>query len=144
MNMIIDKQCEFSSEQRVCDAGATEASENYFDTQIAAPVLGKGVPVKILFTVEEVFAGAATTLTVTLQESSDNAVADAYADVPGASTGAIAKALLVAGYQFVMMVPPIATERYLQLLYTGDNTFETTGKISAQVVLDQQTNLGGY
>lgn len=141
--MYIDKQCEFSSAQRVCNAGASEASENYYDFGVASPNIAKGQPMGILFTVTEVFAGTGTTLTITVQSSSDNAVADAYADITGITTGAIAKATLVAGYQFYMPLPPFATyERYMQILYTGDNTFETTGKISAQMVVDLQTNKG--
>jgi len=141
--MYIDKQVEFSSAQRVCNAGAAEASTNYYDFGVASPNVGKGEPIELLFTVTEVFAGTATTLTVTAQSSSDNAVADAYADISGITTGAIAKALLVVGYTFTLKLPPgAAYERYLQILYTGDNTFETTGSISCQMVVDQQTNKG--
>lgn len=141
--MYIDKQCEFSNAQRVCNAGAAEASENYYDFGVANPNVAKGQPLGILFTVNEVFAGTATTLTITLQGSSDNAVADAYTDIVGITTGALAKALLVVGYQFYLPLPAFATyERYMQILYTGDNTFETTGKISAQMVVDLQTNKG--
>lgn len=139
--MLIDAQMEFSDSQRVCNAGATEASTNQYDFGVASPKIGKGQPMKILFTVEAAFTGTATTLTVTLQGSSDNAVTDAYTDIVGITTGAIAKALLVAGYQFTLTLPPYATyERWMQVLYTGDNTFETTGIISAQMILDEQTN----
>lgn len=137
----IDYQMELSDSQRVCNAGASEASTNVYDFGVADPKIGKGERMALLFTVEEAFTGTATTLTVTLQSSSDNAVADAYADIVGITTGAIAKAVLVAGYQFTLELPPFATyERYLQALYTGDNTFETTGIISCQMVLDVQSN----
>jgi hypothetical protein len=136
-----DDQMYFSQEQRVCDGGATEASEDVYDFGVASPNVAKGEPITLLFTVDEVFAGTATTLTITLQSSSDNAVADPYADIAGITTGAIAKATLVAGYNFTLTLPAFAVyERYLRVMYTGDNTFETTGKISCRQALNYQTN----
>ena len=137
--MILDHQFQLSDNQRVCDAGATEASTNYYDFGVTNPYVNKGNAVRLHFNVTEAFAGTATTLTVTIQESSDNAVADAYADVVGCTTGAIAKAALVAGYEFDMYLPA-SCERYIQVLYTGDNTFETTGKIDCNLVIDTQSN----
>jgi hypothetical protein len=134
--MYIDKEMELSLEQAVCNAGATEAST--YAKYVGANA-GKGEPIEFLFTVTELFAGTATTLTITLQESSDNAVADAYADIVGCSTGAIPKAALVVGYQFTLKLPD-SHEAYVQVLYTGDNTFETTGKITCQMVVDRQSN----
>lgn len=136
--MIIDYQCEFSREQRVCNAGATEVSENVYDCGVAAPNIGKGKPIMILFTVDEVFAGTATTLEVTVQSCATEG--GSYVDIDGASSGTIPKASLVAGYQFTITLPQVAHDRYLGLLYTGNNTFETTGKITAQVVEDFQSN----
>lgn len=136
--MIIDKQCEFSLQQRVCNAGATEVSENVYDCGVAAPNIGKGKPITILFTVDEVFAGTATTLTVSVQDCATEG--GGYANIEGANSGAIAKATLAAGYQFTITLPQIAHARYLGILYTGDNTFETTGKITAQVIEDFQSN----
>ena len=139
--MYIDKQFEFSSAQRVCNSGAAEASENIYDFGVASPNVAKGEPLTLLFTVITAFTGTGTTLTVTLQSSSDNAVADAYADIAGISTGAIVKATLVAGYQFTLTLPASATyERYMQVMYTGDNTFETTGSITCQLIRDYQSN----
>ncbi len=136
-----DFEMEFSAEQRVCNAGAAEESTNVYDFGVASPNVAKGEPIDLLFTVDEVFAGAATTLIVTVQSSSDNGVGDPFADITGITTGAIAKATLVAGYNFVLTLPPFATyERYIRIMYTGDNTFETTGKISCRQVLDYQTN----
>ena len=136
--MIIDKQCELSSAQRVCNSGATEVSDNVYDTSIVSPNLGTGEPITFLFTVITVFAGTATTLTVTIQEC--DTVGGSYADVVGATSGAIAKATLVAGYQFMITLPGITTERFLNVMYTGDNTFETTGTITCQVIRDFQSN----
>jgi hypothetical protein len=134
--MYVDHESEFSSEQRVCNAGATEASTNSIKVGANA---GRGEPVEFLFTVTEAFAGTATTLTTTLQQSSDDAGADPYANIAGISTGAIAKALLVPGYQFVLRLPD-THEAYVQAMYTGDNTFETTGKMTCHKVVDRQTN----
>ena len=136
--MFIDYENEFSREQRVCNAGATEVSENVYNCGVAAPNIGMGEPITILFTVDEAFTGTGTTLTVTIQDCAT--VGGSYADLEGASSGAIPKATLVAGYQFVMIVPPIAHNQFLGILYTGDNTFETTGKMSAAVVPNFQSN----
>jgi len=139
--MIFDKQMELSNEQRVCNAGAAEESENVYDFGVVDPKIGKGEPMMFLFTVDEVFAGTATTLTITGQSSSDNAVADAYANISGITIGPIAKALLVEGYNFTIVLPAFAAyERYFRFMYTGDNTFETTGKISCRQVIDIQSN----
>lgn len=136
--MFIDHECEFSLDQVATDAGATEVSTNYYDTSVVAPNLGTGVPITILITISQAFTGTATTLTVTLQ---DCATFDgSYTNVAGVSTGAIAKALLVPGYQFILTVPPVVTKQYWKLMFTGDNTFQTTGKVTAQVVLDIQSN----
>ena len=133
---IFDNEMMFSEEQRVCNGGAAEASTNVYDFGVASPNVAKGEPMVLLFTVTEVFAGTATTLTITAQSSSDNAEADAYADITGISTGAIAKATLVAGYQFTLPLPSHATYgRWMQILYTGDNTFETTGKITCALAI---------
>ena len=136
-----DDQMYFSEAQRVCNAGAAEASEDVYDFGVASPNVAKGEPITLLFTVDEIFAGTATTLTVTLQSSSDNAVTDAYADIVGITTGAIAKATLAVGYNFTMTLPSAAVyERWLRVMYTGDATFETTGKISCRQALNYQSN----
>jgi hypothetical protein len=138
---IFDAEMQFSNAQRVCNAGAAEESENVYDFGVASPNVAKGEPITLLFTVDEVFAGTATTLTITAQSSSDNAVSDGYANITGITTGAIAKATLAAGYNFVMVLPPFAVyERWLRIMYTGDNTFETTGRISCRQVINYQTN----
>jgi hypothetical protein len=136
--MILDKNNELSSAQRVCNGGATEVSENVYDCGAANANTGMGEPLIFVFTVDAAFAGTATTLTVNLQDCTT--AGGTYYDIPGASSGAIAKATLVAGYQFTIVMPPTAHDRYIGVNYVGDNTFETTGTITCQVVKDFQSN----
>jgi Bbp16-like protein len=77
--------------------------------------IGIGTPLGIVITVDVSAAGGGT-LTVTLQ-ADDNVAMSSPATV--ATTAAIAAATLVAGYQFVIPVPPdTLTERFSRLNYT--------------------------
>jgi hypothetical protein len=61
------------------------------------------------------FAFTGTSVTIKLQESSDNAAGDAFADVVGATTGA----LTTAPQALRIATGAIAVERYLRVVTTG-------------------------
>lgn len=61
------------------------------------------------------FAFTGTSVTIKLQESSDNAVGDPFADVTGATTGALSSAQAVR----VQTARNLTVERYLRVVTTG-------------------------
>ncbi|WP_413616414.1 hypothetical protein MRB56_09105 [Halomonas cupida] len=128
--MIFDSTFLFSDDQAVT---ATAASTNIVDLGVVRDI-GKGVPVPLLVQVTEDFA-TLTSLTVTVETDDD----------PGfgspkvlATSGAIAAADLVAGYQFPLQYMPIGTERYLAITYTVGGTDATAGTVTAGVVAGHQ------
>ena len=78
-----------------------------------------------------IVSGANKTVTVKLQESSDNNVADAWADVASATTGAIANA--GQNEPYIVDVNLSEVERYLQAVATGGSS--DGGLVSATFVL---------
>jgi len=114
-------------EQQICNAGATEASTNYMDLGKANLQIANGKKTPILkFRVTEAFAGTGTTLTIDLESDTDSGFATALKQV--IRLGVIPKARLVAGALLQFPLPPEKYQRYLHGYFTGDNTFETTGK----------------
>ena len=117
-------------EQRVCDGGASEASTNHIKAGKASAKLGGGKSgpyLKIMVT--EAFAGTGTTLAIYMETDTDSGFASALKQV--IHLGTIAKASLVAGTVFSIKLPFAIWQRYRRLYFTGDNTFEATGKIVA-------------
>jgi hypothetical protein len=136
--MILDRFNLFSDDQEISDAAATEASTNIVDLQSAGDAEVKRSRLHIVIT--ELLAGTGTTMTFALQTSVDAAFTS---PVVLWTTAAIAKATLVAGYQVTgetgLMIPS-GCLRFLRIFYTGDDTFETTGKCDAFLSLDAQSN----
>lgn len=124
--MIIDRFNRFSNDQAVCNAAATEVSEDVVDLLAAGDAIGRERYLHVLVT--EAFAGTGTTCTFVLETDDNEAMASA-ADIY--TSAAIAKATLVPGYKAVRVRIPKGCERYLRLSCEGDDTFETTGKITA-------------
>jgi hypothetical protein len=144
--MILDTLSELSNAQDIHAASVASTNSynfglrnNYDDawnSHPGPPNPGKGRPMRVLFTVTTAAAAgdAAKTLTVALQDSTDNAT---FADTP-AKTGAITGATLVAGYQWEMFVPDVLRQ-YMQAYYTLSAAF-TSLAISCDIVEDVQTN----
>lgn len=144
--MILDSQNLFSDDQAIT---ATAPSDNVIDLGapgtpvggVAALVrdLGKGVPLDILVQVVEAFtSGLATTLTITLEVDNDEAFGSAKTVW---TSGAIAKADLVAGYRAaIQYVPEGVDERYVRLNYTVATGPFDTGKLAAGLVFGRDTN----
>jgi len=145
--MIFSAQQLFSDDQAVT---ATAISENVIDLGVrgtpydakAALTGDKGLGTKIplLVQVTTTFA-TLTSLTFTVETSAN---ADLSSSTVLYSSGAVAAASLVAGYQLpIDVVPNKATGRYLGIRYTVGGSDATAGKITAGITMGNQTNVTG-
>ena len=119
--------------QRISSSGATPSTD-YIDTLAAGEAMKPGARLHIVAT--EILAGTGTVCTITLETGTTNACGTTLL-----STGAIAKASTAAGTVLFDGVIPSGVLRYLRVVYTTDNTMETTGRISAYIVLDSERTL---
>lgn len=129
--MITDKYLRLSEDQEVLTSAV---STNTIDLSQARDV-GEGKPLYMVFTVTTAFTRAAGALTVTFSTLIDD---DAALGSPTtlASTGAIAKADLAVGAQFVLQIPPVLGSkglRYLGASFTNSATADT-GKVTVDIV----------
>lgn len=129
--MITDKYLRLSENQEVLTSAV---STNTIDLSQARDV-GEGKPLYMVFTVTTAFTREAGALTVTFNALIDD---DAALGSPTtlASTGAIAKANLPAGAQFVLQIPPVLGSkglRYLGASFTNSATADT-GKVTVDIV----------
>lgn len=94
--------------------------------------IGSGRPMFVVVQVDEAATAAAGASNVTFSLESDSTANLATSATVHGKTAAIAKGTLVAGYRFVLGVPPTADfERYLGLRYTVDTNNLDGGKFSA-------------
>jgi len=121
--------------QRVSASGATNGSYD-IDTLAAGDAMKAGAVFKAIAT--EILAGTGTTVTITLVTCAEPTFASATTLF---STGAIAKASTVAHTVLAQVVIPVGVLRYLRVIYTTDNTMETTGRISSWIELCQDVTL---
>lgn len=128
--MIIDNDLVFSDEQAVT---ASAASTNKLNFEESGEGKGEGVPLKVKFVVEEDFA-TLTSLQFSVQQSSDDASADAYVDAVASRD--IPAAELVAGAVFELTLPP-DFEQYLQAYYTVTGTNASAGKVTSFITSRQ-------
>lgn len=128
--MIFDKENLFGEDQAIT---GTANSTNVVDLGVARDI-GKGVQVPLLVQVTEDFNNL-TDLTVTIETDDNESFSSA---TTLASSGAIALADLVQGYQFPIQYMPLKTERYARVVYTVSGTAPTTGKITAGIVAAHQ------
>lgn len=130
--MITDALLLLSSAQANITTAATYVSTNTIDLGVARDV-GAGRGLYVLFNVDTTFGGG----TAIQFQIITSASADLSSPTVLSSSRAIADATLVAGYQFVMPVPPVVGngQRYLGVQYVGTGT-HNAGAISARVVLD--------
>jgi len=127
--MILDKQNLFSDDQAVT---VTADSTNVIDLGTAG--LGKGEPVRLIAQVTTTFTGG-TSLKASLVTSDSSTFNGATTLV---ETAAIARATLVAGYEFGLGgFMPEEIKRYNKLVYTVVGTM-TAGTITAGFLLDKQ------
>ncbi len=142
--MILDDKLVLCDAQAICDGAATEYS-SAIDLG-SAKNFAKGEPLAAVIIVDEVFAGTGTTLTISPVTATASNLTTGQVTLY--STPAIAKASLTAGRApIVLPLPPLAesgsAQRYFGLKFVGDNTFATTGKMTAYLCrqCDIQSNL---
>jgi hypothetical protein len=159
--MLWDKEACFSWKQDLAKTVATYRSEQTLDLGTPGTIyqpplggsnpsaeidIGKGNPLEILIMVTETFTAAgAATLQVKVNMGTGVATNDINAgEITIWDSGLIGKATLVAGYQFrIRTIPPPAKLRYMQLTYQIATDTTLTGKITAGIVNDRQTNMVG-
>jgi hypothetical protein len=113
----------------IASSGANNATYD-IDTLAAGDAIKSGAILHVVST--ELCAGTGTTVTLTLVTDDNAAFTSATTLI---TSGAIAKAATVAGTILLQQVIPVGVQRYLRLIATTDNTFETTGAISAWIDL---------
>lgn len=150
--MIFSAQQIFSDDQAIT---ATAISENVID--LGAPGtpyggvaalnddVGKGTAIPVLVQVTTALSNAADDGTVTFTIECDSTADLATAPVVLYSSGAIAEADLVAGYQLpVQVLPNKCTARYLGVRYTVGGTGNlNAGAVTAGITMGNQTNITG-
>lgn len=130
--MILDSNTLFSNAQAVT---ASAGSTNAVDAGIKRDI-GGGRPLEVFAQVVQDFA-TLTSLRVSLQTSDDALFGS---PITLQQTDAIPVASLKSGTKFALSTLPKGCKRYLRLYYTVTGTNATTGKITAGLVLDRQSN----
>lgn len=141
--MIFDQTLLFSDAQAIT---ATAASTNIVDTLATGTVygaaaalskdIGKGNRIPINIQVVEAFNNL-TSLTIDIQ----TAAAEGFGSPKTVVSQTIAAADLIAGKVSTLHFVPAGTdERFVRVNYTVTGTAPTTGKVSAGIVVAQQTN----
>ena len=127
--MIFDNTNKFSSSQAVT---VTAASTNVIDLGVSGRDIGLGELVPLWIGVDADFA-TLTSLTVSVQTDDAENFGSAVTVV---STGAVAVADLVNGYQFAIAnIPNNVLGRYIRLNYTVAGTTATAGSVTAGITL---------
>jgi hypothetical protein len=134
LTTIIDKFNQFSDAQAFTAQGDTTSTKS-FDTKGADIGTGEETYLTVLVNTAVTSNGAATVEVKYVQ--SDNADLSA-ADVL-ATSGAIAKATLVAGYKALQIKIPANTKRYVGVIYTVATADLTAGKFHAFLSKDIQS-----
>ena len=120
----------------VLDQSVTVTARSTNTIDLGANGAGKGNPVKLLIQVVETFtADGAATLNVDLCTDEDSDCSDGTVLV---SSGAIAKASLVAGYEFTLECLPKLAQQFIDLNLTVATGPMTAGKLRAGIVMDKQ------
>jgi len=135
--MILDRLNEFSVSQEPVASGE-QFSTSVVDLGSAGDAESRRMRLHIV--ILEVFAGAGTTVEFELQTSITEAFS---APIKLWNSGAIAKALLVAGYKVTGeggLVMPSGGKQYFRISYTTDGAFATTGILDAFLSNDADTN----
>ena len=129
--MFIDKELEFSSAQAVT---ASAASENVIDNSEARDIGMSDLYAHITVDESVTAAGSATVEFVLQKDSAENF--SSAEDVM--STGAFAKADLVAGKQIFIKIPFHADKRYLRMNYVVASGPVTAGAFTAAIITGVQ------
>lgn len=93
-------------------------------------------PVWLYFRVHTTLASAGTSATLTITLESDDVAGLSTSPTVHWSSGSIAEATLVAGYEIKVRIPPGEYQRYLGLRFTVGTENFTSGKIDASLARD--------
>lgn len=131
--MILDNELLFSEKQTVT---ASAASTHIIDQGVGDA--GAGMALMLFVNVDQaVTASGAATVQVQIQTSVDEAFTS---PITVASTEAVGKAALLAGYQFSMPVPRGLNKRFIRLYYNVGTGPLTTGQFTAGFTTSIQDN----
>ena len=134
---MLDVNTKFSVAQAVTSTGDTASTNIYDNGSANTAEIGLANELWLNVAVSETVTSAGSaTVAFVLQDSAD---ASSWADVY--VTAAIPKATLVAGYQALLMQPPVGTRRYLRVVYRVATAALTAGKFEAFISLDAQRNV---
>lgn len=132
--MYLDKLNMFSEDQAIT---ASAASTNYIDLGSATGDLGNSSRGEIYCTTTAAFNNL-TSLAFKVQTSVDAAFSSPI-DLPAQETVLLAG--LGANKEVFKTSIPYGCKRYIRLYYTVAGTAPTTGKITAGIIIDRQTNV---
>lgn len=152
--MIIDNQLEFADGTWAPTATGDNISPNVLDTSPLGGIptanggrnIGEGEDLYLVLTVKQAVtsAGAAT---VDFRLRTDSAANGTTAPVDLVSSGAIAKASLVAGYQVKLKLPNASYKKYIMVNANIGTAVLTAGMFQADIVKDLSSNTkyaGGF
>lgn len=135
--MILDKDLLCSDDQTVGINTGSVASTNVID--LAKAGVGRGEPIKVFCQMTEAFACTTPGATVAVKlQTDDNADFSSPTDLITSAT--LTSATAVAGYRPIDTALPSNVEQYIRFYYTVATQNATGGKITAGLLLDQQTN----
>tara|TARA_R110002153_G_scaffold253645_2_gene411756 strand:+ start:1986 stop:2435 length:450 start_codon:yes stop_codon:yes gene_type:complete len=141
--MILDERSEF------CDATALDTAGtgrdlvgDVMDLGPTARDMGAGQPMYLVLSVDtSVTSGGSATVEFELCSDAQAAIAADGTATIHASTGAIAKATLVAGYETIIALPVGNTyERFLGIVANVGAAALTAGKINAFLTMDHKAH----
>ena len=138
--MFVDGELQFHDEALEASVathvGQVGAVDQIYDTGANINDIGDGEPLELVVQVTTDVEGTTSTVDFQYVQSAN---ADLSSPDVLASTGAIAEATLVAGYEWRTKVPP-NTKRYVGFQYVNAVNVLTAGVVNAQIVKDAQTN----
>ena len=135
--MIQDKDLLCSDDQTLAINIGSVASTNVID--LAKAGVGRGEPIKVFCQMTEAFACTTPGATVAVKlQTDDNADFSSPTDLITSAT--LTSATAVAGYRPIDTALPSNVEQYIRFYYTVATQNATGGKITAGLLLDQQTN----
>jgi hypothetical protein len=152
--MFIDKELQFADGTWAPTATGDNISTNVLDTSPLGGVptanggrdLGQGENLWLVITVKTaVTSGGAATVDFRLRTDSAASLVSAPVDL--VSSGAIAKATLVAGYQVKLKLPSATYKKYIGVNANIGTAVLTAGAFEAEIVKDLQANTkyaGGF
>jgi hypothetical protein len=138
--MILDELNEFADATSVIATATTETILGDVIDLGATPTLrdlGAGEPLYLVIQIDTSVAASGGAANVTFKLKSDSTANLATSATTHWTSGAIAKATLVAGYALVIALPlGVTYERYLGVTFTADTNDTTAGKANAFLTRD--------